>query len=204
LRFEPSDLIERDVINIQDNALIMNNPLLGLTKQQVAIADAEKSVQSARLMPDLFVGYFNQSLIGGETENGGIATSSDRFGGIQGGISIPLFYGSYKASVKSAQLRSQMANTHSEYYFTALQGQYRQQMEEITKFQGSLDYYKQKAIPQANLILNNARKSFENGAIDYVEYFQNINQALSIKFNYINTLNGYNQAVINLEFLIGQ
>ena len=204
LRFEPSDLIERDVTAIQDNALIMNNPLLGLTKQQVAIAEAEKSVQSAKLMPDLFVGYFNQSLIGGETSNGGIATSSDRFGGIQAGIAIPLFYGSYKANVKSAQLRSQMAKTSSEYYQTALEGQYRQQLEEIAKFQGSLDYYKEKAIPQANLILNNARKSFEGGAIDYVEYFQNINQALNLKFNYLNTLNGYNQAVINLEFLIGQ
>ncbi len=204
LRFEPSDLTERDVTAIQDNALIMNNPLLGLTKQQVAIAEAEKSVQSAKLMPDLFVGYFNQSLIGGETSNGGIATSSDRFGGIQAGIAIPLFYGSYKANVKSAQLRSQMAKTSSEYYQTALEGQYRQQLEEIAKFQGSLDYYKEKAIPQANLILNNARKSFEGGAIDYVEYFQNINQALNLKFNYLNTLNGYNQAVINLEFLIGQ
>lgn len=204
LRFEPSDLKERDVINIQNNALIMNNPLLGLTRQQVSIAEAEKSVQSAKLMPDLFVGYFNQSLIGGETSNGGIATSSDRFGGVQAGIAIPLFYGSYKAKIKSAKLRSQMAKTSSEYYQTALQGQYRQQLEEIAKFQGSLDYYREKAIPQANLILNNARKSLEGGAIDYVEYFQNINQALNLKFNYINTLNGYNQAVINLEFLIGQ
>jgi len=204
LHFEPSDLIERDVANIQDYALIMNNPLLGLTRQQVAIADAEKSVLSAKLMPDLFVGYFNQSLIGGETPNGGIATPSDRFGGVQAGIAIPLFYGSYKANVKAAQLRSQMAKTSSEYYSTALQGRYRQQLEEIAKFQGSLDYYREKAIPQANLILNNARKSFENGAIDYVEYFQNINQALNLKFSYINTLNGYNQAVINLEFLIGQ
>jgi len=204
LHFEPSDLIERDVANIQDYALIMNNPLLGLTRQQVAIADAEKSVLSAKLMPDLFVGYFNQSLIGGETPNGGIATPSDRFGGVQAGIAIPLFYGSYKANVKAAQLRSQMAKTSSEYYSTVLQGRYRQQLEEIAKFQGSLDYYREKAIPQANLILNNARKSFENGAIDYVEYFQNINQALNLKFSYINTLNGYNQAVINLEFLIGQ
>ena len=29
-------------------------------------------------------------------------------------------------------------------------------------------------------------------------------KGLELKFNYLNTLNGYNQAIINLEYLIGQ
>ena len=204
LAFRPSPLNELNVSSIRDFALLENNPALGYTKQQVAIANAEKSVQSAKLMPDLFIGYFNQSLIGGETSNGGTATASDRFGGIQAGVGIPLFNGSYKAGIKASQLREQMAKTRSEYYYTTLQGQYEQQMSELLKFRGSLDYYKDKAIPQANLILTNAQKSFESGAIDYVEYFQNLNTALELKFGYLNTVNGYNQAVINLEYLLGQ
>ncbi|MAE84462.1 MAG: CusA/CzcA family heavy metal efflux RND transporter [Flammeovirgaceae bacterium] len=204
LSFAPSGLEERQVLALQDRALIANNPFLRFTQQQVEIAGAQKSVTSARVMPEFFVGYFNQSLIGGETADGGIASSSDRFGGVQAGIAIPLFFGSYKADIKAAGLREQMAKTNLEYLQTTIQGQFRQQVEEVSKFRNSLDYYYEKAIPQANLILDNAQKSFESGNIEYVEYFQNLNQALNLKFNYLNTLNGYNQSVINLEFLIGQ
>ena len=97
-----------------------------------------------------------------------------------------------------------MAETNASYYSTVLQGQYEQQLQEVLKYQSSLIYYKDQAVPQAELIIGNAQKSFENGAIDYVEYFQNLNQGLELKFNYLNTLNGYNQAIINLEYLIGQ
>jgi Outer membrane protein len=184
---------------------LANNPFLRFTQQQVEIAGAQKSVTSARVMPEFFVGYFNQSLIGGETSEGGNAAGpSDRFGGVQAGIAVPLFFGSYKADIKAAGLREQMAKTNLDYFRTTVQGQFRQQVEEVNKFRNSLDYYNEKAIPQANLIISNAQKSFESGNIDYVEYFQNLNQALNLKFNYLNTLNGYNQAVINLEFLIGQ
>ncbi|MBD77331.1 MAG: CusA/CzcA family heavy metal efflux RND transporter [Crocinitomicaceae bacterium] len=205
LTFAPAGLDERQALALQDRALIANNPFLRFTQQQVEIAGAQKSVTSARVMPEFFVGYFNQSLIGGETSEGGNAAGpSDRFGGVQAGIAVPLFFGSYKADIKAAGLREQMAKTNLDYFRTTVQGQFRQQVEEVNKFRNSLDYYNEKAIPQANLIIDNAQKSFESGNIDYVEYFQNLNQALNLKFNYLNTLNGYNQAVINLEFLIGQ
>ena len=204
LSFMPATLDERVLTNKQDSTQFSGNPLLAYARQQIDIANAEKAVQSAKMLPDISVGYFNQSLIGGQTSDGNIAGSSNRFKGILAGISIPLFYGSYKASIKSAKLRENMAQTNADYYSTVLQGQYEQQLQEVLKYQGSLGYYRDKAVPQANLIIGNAQKSFENGAIDYVEYFQNLNQGLELKFNYLNTLNGYNQAIINLEYLIGK
>lgn len=204
LTFMPEPLIERNIAYVQDSTQLANNPLLAYAKQQIDIAGAEKAVQSSRMLPGFSVGYFNQSLIGSQTTNGDIATGTDRFSGVQAGITIPLFYGSYKANIKSAKLKEQMAETNASYYSTVLQGQYEQQLQEVLKYQSSLSYYKDQAVPQAELIIGNAQKSFENGAIDYVEYFQNLNQGLELKFNYLNTLNGYNQAIINLEYLIGQ
>ena len=93
---------------------------------------------------------------------------------------------------------------NTDYYQTVLQGQLEQQLQEVLKYRNSLSYYKDKAVPQAELIIGNAQKSFENGAIGYVEYFQNLNQGLELKFNYLKTLNEYNQAIIDLEYLIGQ
>ena len=204
IQFMPEVLAERSISSIQDSTQLANNPLLAYAKQQIDIANAEKAVQSSKMLPGFSVGYFNQSLIGSQTASGDIAGGSTRFSGVQAGITIPLFYGSYKANIKSAKLNEQMAETNANYYSTVLQGQYEQQLQEVLKYQGSLGYYRDKALPQADLIIGNAQKSFENGAIDYVEYFQNLNQGLELKFNYLNTLNGYNQAIINLEYLIGQ
>jgi cobalt-zinc-cadmium resistance protein CzcA len=204
LTFLPPILEERMISNIQESEQLVNNPLLAYVVKQIDIAQAEKVVQSSKLLPDLVVGYFNQSLIGSQTGSGDIAQASNRFSGIQAGVSIPLFFGSYKGNIQSAKLKAHMAQTSANYYSAVLKGQYEQQLQEVMKYRGSLVYYREKAVPQANLIISNAQKSFENGAINYVEYFQNLNQGLALKLNNLNALNGYNQAIINLEYLIGQ
>ena len=204
MTFNPDKLEERDLISNLDSTRMHDNPSMAYVIQQIEIADAHVAVQSSKMLPGFSVGYFNQSLTGAENTNGEIATSSDRFSGIQAGISIPLFYGSDKAKIKVAKLRSEMAQTKADYFSAVLQGQYDQQLQAVFKYRGSLNYYQDKAVPQAELIIQNAQKSFENGAIDYVEYFQSLNQGLQLKFNYLNTLNDYNQAIIHLEYLIGQ
>ena len=187
-----------------DSALVAHNPMLQYVQQQVRIAQAEKKVESAKMLPDLFVGYFNQSMIGSETSSGTIAGSGSQFSGVQAGISIPLFYGSYKAKIKMASLNEQIAKTDADYYASMLQSQLDQQFNLVLKNRGSLDYYQNQAVPQSNLILNNAQKSFAAGAINYIEYFQNIQQALGIQFKHLGTLKDYNQSVLELEYLIGR
>ena len=150
------------------------------------------------------VGYFNQSLIGTPTESGTISTSSDRYDGISAGIGIPLFSGAQRAEIRKAALRAKIAESTSGYIRQKLEGAYNKQVFEVNKFRGSINYYKNSAIPQADLIIENATKSFKGGAIDYIEYFQNLNQALEIKQNYLETLNSYNQSNIQLDYLIGR
>lgn len=204
IRFIPAVLDERLIGNTQDVNQVENNPSLSYAKQQIEIAEAEKGVENAKLLPDFSIGYFNQSQIGNSLENGSFASGSDRFSGIQAGISIPLFSGSYRANIKSAKFKTQIAQTNADYYQTVLQGQFQQQLNEVLKYKEGLNYYKTQAVPQAELIISSTQKSFDNGAIGYIEYFQNINQGLELKFNYLETLNGYNQAIISLEYLIGQ
>ena len=69
LSFVPAPLDERVLANLQDSTQLSSNPLLAYAKQRFDIANAEKSVQSAKMLPDLSVGYFNLSLIGSPTAN---------------------------------------------------------------------------------------------------------------------------------------
>ncbi len=202
-KFIPKSMEKKPIIDLTEQLEIVNNPSLALIKQQIKIENAKKEVTSAKMLPDISIGYYNQSLIGNRTSDGGFATSSDRFNSIQAGISIPLFFGAYKADINTAKIKTDIAETNAKYFETVIRGKHDQQLQNVLKFKSSLDYYREKAVPQADLIIRNAQKSFENGAISYVEYFQNLNQALDLKFNYLNTQNGYNQALISLEYLIG-
>ncbi len=204
LRFEPAAIDLKMPYAIAYSDSVYNNPQLAIAKQQVEIAEAEKGVQSAKMLPDLSIGYFNLSMIGSPTSDGSIATGSDRFTGVQAGISIPLFFNSYKAEIDLTKLKAQIAQTNAEYYETVIQGEYDRQFQEVVKYSNSLKYYEEKALSQSNLIITNVQKSFESGAIGYTEYFVNLNHALELKLNYLETLNGYNQAIINLEYITGQ
>ena len=66
-----------------------------------------------------------------------------------------------------------------------------------------MEYYEKSALPQADLIIKTATKSYQVGEIEYVEFAQNITQAWQIKEAYLYDLQGFNQIVINIETIIG-
>lgn len=203
-QFKPGTIQKRDISSIYDPELLSQNPQLAYYDNLINTANAETSVHKSKMLPDISIGYFNQSIIGNPTSDGGIATSSDRFSGMQAGISLPIFFGSSKAKIKQSKIKAEIAEINADYNKSMLLSSHQQYLNELVKQQSSLNYYEEKAIPQADMIIDNANKSFKNGAIDYIEFIQAMNQALEIKFNYIKTLNNYNQAVINLEYLINQ
>ena len=203
-QYRPSEFEPMDINFDAPEKSVETHPLLLLAKQQVEIARSEKRVESARMLPDLSIGYFNQSRIGDPTRSGDIATKDDRFDGIQAGISIPLFFGSQKAAINMAQLQTEIADFQAQEIELTLKAAYNTRFQEWMKFQKSLNYYVESANPQAELLIQNATKSFEGGAIGYIEYFQNLDRALNIKFSYLETLHAYNRSTIELEYLISE
>ena len=190
-----------------DTQGIANNPTLAWFRQQMKVAEREKSVEKSRLLPDLTVGYFNQSLNGPNQDIDGnpvTFTSSDRFTGFQVGVAIPLFGAkSQSSAIKATELKKQEAEAQLEAITNELQGRLKSLFQQYQKFQASLDYYEQSALPQAELILKQAQKGFESGEIGYVEYIQGLNRSLSVRFNYLDILNQYNQTIIEIEFISG-
>ncbi|XOV65842.1 MAG: CusA/CzcA family heavy metal efflux RND transporter [Fluviicola sp.] len=202
--FHPPILEKSEIADLYNTDLILNNPQIAWYQNQVDIANAENALMKSKMLPDISIGYFNQSLIGTTTANGGTTTSSDRFTGAQAGISIPLFFGSYRADIQKSKLQTEIAQVNADYNESLLRNTYQSHLNELLKQTNSLNYYETKALPQAELILENANKGFTSGAINYLEFIQSESQALEIKFNYLKTLNAFNQAVIHLEYLINK
>jgi cobalt-zinc-cadmium resistance protein CzcA len=197
-------LREIEFRDLADTTAIAANPSLAYMRQQVEVAQSQKKVEAAKFAPDLLVGFFSQTLIGSpNSENGGSATSSDRFTGFQVGISIPLWFVPHQGRVKAAAYNQQAAQSNYQYYQTTLKGQLQQAAQQYAQNKNSLEYYQTSALPNADLILKQSEAAFRNGEIGYVEYFLGLRNALAIKEGYLQTLNNYNQSIIYIEFLSG-
>jgi heavy metal efflux system protein len=189
-----------------DSSSISNNPSVGYAKQQVEISRVEKNLESSRMLPDFNIGYFSQTMQGIQDVNGLPRTFStgDRFTGIQAGIEIPLWFVPYTSKTKAAKLNEQIARINAESFSKSLLGSYRSLMVEYSKYSNSVDYYEKQALPEADIIIEQATRSYKAGAMDYLDYVQNLSRALDIKKNYLDALHSYNQTIINIEFITGK
>jgi cobalt-zinc-cadmium resistance protein CzcA len=207
-RVTPTDTIlyRIDFLPVADSSVLAQNPSAGYAHQRVEIARLEKKLEQSRMMPDFSVGYFSQTIQGTQEVNGMPRTfgSGDRFSGIQAGIAIPLWFFPYSSKTKAAKLKELVSQTDEAYYSKALSGNYNSLLGEYSKFSNSIDYYEKQAVPEANLIIDQATRSYKAGAMDYLDYIINLSRALGIKQNYLDALNNYNQTIISIDFITGK
>jgi cobalt-zinc-cadmium resistance protein CzcA len=191
---------------LSDTATLVQSPLLGYVQQQVEVSHINKRLEQSQMLPDLSVGYFNQTIIGTQEVNGMPREFGPgfRFRGVQAGIAIPLWFGPYASKSKAARISENIARTEAEDYTRAISGNYRSALDEYKKFSVTIDYYEKQAIPESDLIIEQAIKSYRIGEMDYLDYVLNLNRALAIRQSYLDALNSYNQTVISIEHISGK
>jgi len=204
----PADTVLRliDFTPVNDSTTLSTNPTLGYIRQQVEVSRIAKRLERSRRMPDLSIGYFNQTILGTQEINGTLRTFDDgyRFTGIQAGIAIPIWFGPTVSKTKAARLQEQVAGANADYYTVSLKSNYSSLLDEYRKYNSSVDYYEQQAVPEANMIIEQSTQSYKAGALDYLDYVINLNRALGIKQNYLEALNSYNQTIISIDYITGK
>jgi cobalt-zinc-cadmium resistance protein CzcA len=191
---------------VGDSQALAGNPSVGLAQQQVEVSYYEKKLEQSRMMPDFNIGYLTQTIQGVQDINGISRTfgSNDRFSGIQAGIAVPLWFGPSASKIKAAKLKEKVSQTNAEYYSKSLTSTYRSMLNEYTKYKNSLEYYENQALPETDMIIEQSIKSYKAGAMDYLDYAQNLNRALDIRQNYLDALNSYNQTLISIDYITGK
>ena len=201
-----SEVHQIDFALSTDSSSLTQNPYLNFIKQQVEVSRIEKKLEQSQMLPDLNIGYFNQSIIGTQDVNGIPRNfgKGDRFTGVQAGISVPIWITPYTSRAKAAKISESIARTNAENYNKSLTGGYQSLLDEYYKYTSSVDYYETQAVPEADLIIDQATKSYKAGALDYLDYVLTLNRALAIRQNYLEAINSYNQTIISIEYIIGK
>lgn len=198
-------LAEAPFLLLNDTSVVSRNPFLMYLQSQVQVAQKETKVISAQRLPDFTFGYFNQSLIGAPLSATGtkLANAGNRFMGISAGISISIFNKPLKKRIQASELNRQVAETNLAYNQSLVVSEWKQALETYQKFKSSVEYYRSSAVPNAELILYQSQRGYQQGDATYIEYLVALQNALQIKENFLQELNRLNKSIIRLEFLAG-
>jgi cobalt-zinc-cadmium resistance protein CzcA len=164
------------------------------------IADNVIKVEKSKLLPDLMIGYNNTSMKGFGADDK-LYNSSTRFGAVQFGVGIPVFSGTQKAKINSAKFNRQIAESNYVSRLQTLQSEYQSEFRQYNKYFKSIAYYENTALKNVELITSTANKQLAAGSINYLEWVQLINQAMTVKNDYVEAIKNFNEAIIQLNYL---
>ncbi len=189
-----------------DTAWLAQSPEAGPLRLAVAERRAETRLERARGLPDLSVGYFNQSLRGPqETDANAVRyySGADRFHGVQAGIAVPLWRGPLRARIHAASLQEQVADAAYQRARADLAGRLDALRLRRADAARRVAFYEQTGVPQAAVIERLSTRAFKAGETGYAEYLLSLDRARRLRLDYLDAVLLLNQAVIELEFLVG-
>ncbi len=188
---------EKKLIKISESGTLEGDlhPSLLVQRQNIEVSQSMIEVQKNANKPDFSARVFSQTYLGME----------DPFTGFSVSVAFPLFgLKSMKSKVKSLEADVELQEAELRWQELNLDNQKNQAMIKLEKEQVMLNFYEESGLKQAESIISASTLSYRSGEVSFAELSQFIAQAISIKQNYLDALNSYNQSMIEYQYLANQ
>lgn len=184
-----------------DTSVIGSHPFIRWEQQQQQIAWADYQLQRARVLPQLSLGYHNQSITGFQNVNGDerFYDRTDRFNSISAGLSIPVFIGSLRSGISASRLNFQVKQQEFLDATIRQRSALQQLRTNYEKNRKILEYYETSGLRHSKTLTESAARQFNAGAISYLEWMMLVNQSLNIHSEYLNAVSEWNEIIIELN-----
>lgn len=179
------------VCHASDEALA-THPSERLAQEKIKLAQAAVELEKSQYRPKFFVEYGSQ-MIG----------SKLGYHAFSLGVSVPLF-SSKSGKVKEAQISREMAVQELEQQRLEASATRRALISEEKKWDQSVAYYRQTALPVAAEQREAAMLAYRQGASSYVEFVQNLKESTQVQLDYWDAMAQYLSAHFRLEYYVGQ
>jgi cobalt-zinc-cadmium resistance protein CzcA len=200
IRYIPQSTNARmELSNITDTTLLKEHAAIKMIAQQQEIADATIAMEKSKLLPEFSLAYNNSSFKGTGADNK-VYSAGRRFNAVQVGIGIPIFAKAQKAKINSAKFSRQIAAGNYTASLQALQSEYQAALVEYKKYKQTVEYFETAALKNATVISNTANQQLAAGIINYLEWVQVINQAVTVKNDYAEAVKNLNESIIQLNY----
>lgn len=182
-------------ITARESLTDATHPSLLVQQQNIEVSQSMIEVQKNTNKPDFSARVFSQAYLG----------MDDPFTGFSVTVAFPLFgLKSIKNKVKALEADVELQSTELKWQEMKLDNQKEQALTQLEKEQIMLDFYEESGLKQAESIISAASLSYRSGEISFAELSQFLAQAISIKQNYLDALNLYNQSMIEYQYLANQ
>ena len=188
LKFEPKLL---------DTVIDAGHPMNLFWKQKLQSAIAETNLAKSRILPQVAVGYTNQSFRMNPNDQ-------NRYNSVNLGLNVPLFRAGLKQKVKASQANETVMMHEKEKAILDLNMQIQKAW---SNYQETMDLYQhiQKGlIPNANKMANMANLSFKEGQISYIEWSNAMSQVQQIQMQALESLELFNLNQSTLYYLLSK
>lgn len=172
-----------------------SHPNLLLQQQNIAVSQSLIEVQKKSNRPEFSARVFSQSYLG----------LDDPYSGFSFTVAFPMFGSkALKNKVKALQAEVDFQNSTLKWQQMKLDSERETARIRLEKEEIMLNFYENSGLKKADSILSASALSYRSGEISYAELSQFVAQAISIKQNYLDALNMFNQAMIEYQYLLNQ
>lgn len=178
---------------IVDEDAINNTPVLAYYHQSERISEKAIQLERSKVFPDFTIGYLNP------------ADKNTPFPlRLRFGLSVPLWFWQYGTSIKAAETKLEVARYTSSAGRQELTQQWYKAKNDALKYHEALNYFEAVGLMQVNELTEASNRMFAVGQYDYIKYLTTLTDAFQVKRQYLDLVRNYNQALITLQYLIGQ
>lgn len=192
---QPTDtliLAKESILKMEINKIdVSTSTELEYYQNRVSLLQAKRSLEKQKRLPDISLNYFQGT-------NPGLNTNLN---GYQIGVKIPLLFGGQSSKIKAAGIAEDIATEESNEYGIQLNAKFNALLVQMNHLSTTLLYYEDEGAALSDEILKTAHGSFRNGEIDFYQYIQSLESAYTVKLDYLNKLNEYNNIVIDINYL---
>lgn len=170
---------------------INNNPELKMLNFQKEKSSNKISLSKGELLPDISFKYFRQKISG-----------DNNYWGMEVGLGVPLwFWWEQSGNIKESNYEFKIASSEEISFRKSLENEINITFEEYENSLRQMKFFNEQAMKEADEILRQSKKSYDEGVIGYVEYLNALNLTYDTKTQYLNSIYNYNQSIINMEKL---
>lgn len=173
------------------NELDANHPALRFSEQDVAVAEAALAKEKADLLPDFNIQYGFQKING-----------VSGFYSYQAGISVPILSGAAHGEIKAARIDRDIKRREADFQKDQVKSDYEIAISNYKKEKTSWMFYRDKVLPLLKEQRSGSLLAFNEGAIEYVLFIQNLDSALESELKALQALKNYQIALAELEFYL--
>lgn len=166
------------------------HPSERLAQEKIKLTQAELELEKSQYRPKFFAEYGSQMI--------GSKLGYHQF---SLGVSVPLF-SSKESKIKEAQINHDIAVQSLNQQRLETSAARRSLISEEKKWNQSVDYYRQTALPVAAEQRAAALLAYREGASSYVEFVQNMKESTQVELDYWDAVAQYLSAHFRLEYYV--